>query len=57
MWITVTNPDLERFQYADYGMLEPAEVTDNGKARVPEDVAEQLFDHPSGDFAPVEDES
>ncbi|WP_331232696.1 hypothetical protein [Natronorarus salvus] len=52
-WITV--PDgLRAFKYADYGMTRTAEVTSNGKANVPEDVAEQLENHPSGEFARVD---
>lgn len=56
MWILVKNPDLQSFRYADYGMEKAAEVTTNGKAQVPEDVAERLFDHPSGDFVPIDDD-
>jgi hypothetical protein len=55
-WIHVLNEDLTRFFYADYGMEEPAEVTTNGKAQVPDEVAQQLYDHPSGDFAPNNDD-
>lgn len=53
-WIRVTNDGLERFFYPDHGMESPAEVTTNGKAQVSESVAEQLFDHPSGDFEPID---
>lgn len=56
-WIRVLNEDLESFYYADYGMEKPAEVTTNDKAQVSEAAAEQLYDHPSGDFAPLDEQT
>jgi hypothetical protein len=56
VWLKVTNPHLESLRYPDCGMAEDTEVQ-NGKVQVSEVVAEQLLDHPSGDFAPTDSES
>lgn len=50
-WINVDNDKLESFYYPEYGMDKPVDVTDTRKAQVSEDAAEQLIDHPSGDFS------
>lgn len=57
MWLKVLNTSLERFFYPGYGMEEHAEVTTNGKVQVPDDVGEQLLEHPSGDFEPTEEDN
>lgn len=54
-WLRV-NSDLEQFFYPDCGMDKPAEVTTNSKVQVPDDVAEQLLEHPSDDFEPIDEE-
>lgn len=51
VWINVHNDDLSEFYYSDLGMDEPRAVTDNRKAQVSADVAEELYEQYPDDFS------
>lgn len=55
VWLNVKNDSLESFQFSQYGMDRRAEVTQNRKVQVSEEVAEELLENHPDDFERDED--